>query len=47
MGWWFGAVRDAGVKIIPTIAWFDAPSIYNLLSSTKSRRRRKIRSPRS
>lgn len=34
---WFGAVRDAGVKIIPTIAWFDGPSIYKLLSNTKKR----------
>lgn len=34
---WFGAVRDAGVKIIPTIAWFDGSSIYSLLSNTKKR----------
>ena len=34
---WLGAVHDAGVKIVPTIAWFDGPSIYNLLSSTKKR----------
>lgn len=34
---WFSAVRDAGVKIIPTIAWFDTPNIYKLLSNTKKR----------
>ncbi len=34
---WFGAVRDAGVKIIPTIAWFDTANIYRLLSNTKKR----------
>ena len=34
---WFGAVRESGVKIIPTIAWFDAGPIYNLLSNTKKR----------
>ena len=34
---WFGAVRDAGVKIIPTIAWFDTSNIYKLLSNTKKR----------
>ena len=34
---WFGAVHDAGVKIIPTIAWFDTANIYKLLSNTKKR----------
>ena len=34
---WFSAVHDGGLKIIPTIAWFDGPSIYNLLSNTKKR----------
>ena len=34
---WFSAVRDAGKKIIPTIAWFDGPNIYALLSNTKKR----------
>ncbi|MGC9599416.1 MAG: glycosyl hydrolase family 18 protein [Minisyncoccia bacterium] len=34
---WFGAVRDAGVRIIPTIAWFDTPNIYKLLSNAKKR----------
>lgn len=34
---WFGAVREAGVKIIPTFAWFDAGPIYRLLSNTKKR----------
>jgi spore germination protein len=34
---WFSAIRSDGVKIIPTIAWFDAGGIYNLLSNTKSR----------
>jgi spore germination protein YaaH len=34
---WFSAVKELGVKIIPTIAWFDGPSIYNLLSNTPNR----------
>ncbi len=34
---WMSAVRDMGVKIIPTIAWFDSDGIEKLLSSTKSR----------
>ena len=34
---WFSAVRSGGIQIIPTIAWFDAGSIYNLLSNTKMR----------
>ncbi len=34
---WFAAVHAGGVKIIPTIAWFDAPGIYNLLSSRATR----------
>ena len=34
---WFSAIRDDNVKIIPTIAWFDAGGIYNLLSNTKTR----------
>jgi spore germination protein YaaH len=38
-GWdsWISAVKDLGVKIIPTIAWFDAGGIQKLLSNTKSR----------
>lgn len=39
-GSWFGwltAVHDAGVKIIPTIAWFDGGAIYDLLSNAKKR----------
>jgi spore germination protein len=34
---WFSAVHDAGAKIIPTIAWFDTNSIYNLLSNANAR----------
>ncbi|HVN26202.1 MAG TPA: glycosyl hydrolase family 18 protein [Candidatus Paceibacterota bacterium] len=34
---WLSAVRELNVKIIPTIAWFNASGIYNLLSKTKSR----------
>lgn len=34
---WLGAVRDFGTKITPTIAWFDGPAIYKLLSNTKAR----------
>jgi spore germination protein YaaH len=34
---WFGAVRELGIKIIPTIAWFDAGGIQKLLSVAKTR----------
>ncbi|HUC31646.1 MAG TPA: glycosyl hydrolase family 18 protein [Candidatus Paceibacterota bacterium] len=34
---WFSAVRSAGVKVIPTIAWFDTNGIYNLLSVASTR----------
>ena len=34
---WFSAVRESGIKIIPTIAWFNGSGIYNLLSGTRSR----------
>jgi spore germination protein YaaH len=34
---WFLAVHQLGLKIIPTIAWFDGNGIYNLLSNTKTR----------
>ena len=34
---WFSAVQSANVKVIPTIAWFDAGGIYNLLSVTSTR----------
>ena len=34
---WFGAVRELGVKIIPTVAWFDGGGIQTLLSNTKTR----------
>ena len=34
---WFSAVRELGIKILPTVAWFNGTGIYNMLSSTKSR----------
>jgi spore germination protein YaaH len=34
---WISAVQDLGIKIIPTIAWFDGNAIHDLLSKTKSR----------
>lgn len=34
---WFSAVKEIGIKIIPTIADFNGNGIYNLLSSTSSR----------
>jgi spore germination protein YaaH len=34
---WISAVQSGGVKVIPTIAWFDTGGIYNLLSNAKAR----------
>lgn len=34
---WLSAVRDAGVKNIPTVAWFDGPAIHKVLINTKKR----------
>lgn len=34
---WISAVQSGGVKVIPTIAWFDTNGIYNLLSVAKAR----------
>ena len=34
---WFGAVKELGIKIIPTVAWFNGAGIQGLLSSAKSR----------
>ncbi len=34
---WFGAVHELGIKIIPTVAWFDGRGIQTLLSKTKTR----------
>jgi len=35
---WFDAVRDSGMKVIPTIAWFNTGGIYRLLSNARTRR---------
>jgi spore germination protein len=34
---WLSAISSAGLKVIPTIAWFDTGSIYNLLSNAPAR----------
>jgi spore germination protein len=34
---WISAVQSGGIKVIPTIAWFDTGGIYNLLSVAKTR----------
>lgn len=34
---WLHAVRDAGIKIIPTVAWFDGSAIQKLLSNKNKR----------
>jgi spore germination protein YaaH len=34
---WISAVQSGGLKVIPTIAWFDTGGIYNLLSAAKTR----------
>jgi len=34
---WFSAVHDLNIKVIPTIAWFDGPGIYAMLSNTRAR----------
>jgi spore germination protein len=34
---WLSAVSSAGIKVIPTIAWFDTGGIYNLLSNAPGR----------
>lgn len=34
---WLPAAHDMGVKIIPSIAWFDGDGIHKLLSNTKKR----------
>lgn len=36
---WFGSVKELGIKIIPTLAWFDTGGLYNLLSNGKARRK--------
>lgn len=35
---WMSAVQSAGIKVIPTIAWFNTSGIYNLLSNATARR---------
>src|SRR6185369_737082 len=34
---WFSSARDLGVKIIPTIAWFDGPSMLALMQNARKR----------
>ena len=34
---WFSAAHELGVKIIPTVAWFDGAPMYDLLSNTNAR----------
>ncbi|MGB7958080.1 MAG: glycosyl hydrolase family 18 protein [Minisyncoccia bacterium] len=34
---WFSAARELGVKIVPTVAWFDSTPMYNMLSKTSTR----------
>lgn len=34
---WFSSARDLGVKIIPTIAWFDGSSMLRLMQNAKKR----------
>ena len=43
---WISAVQSGGVKVIPTIAWFDTGGIYNLLSVAKTRQAEENASPR-
>ena len=34
---WFSSARELGVKIIPTVAWFDGSSMLTLMQNTKKR----------
>jgi spore germination protein YaaH len=34
---WFSSVRELGIKIIPTLAWFDTGGIYQTLSVASTR----------
>lgn len=38
MSAWLSALRATGIKIIPTVAWFDRNGLHKLLSNTKLRR---------
>lgn len=40
---WFSAVRSDGLKIIPTIAWFNAGEIYDLLSKATTRQAEEVK----
>ncbi len=36
---WLGPVHDLGIKIVPTIAWFNGDQIHKILTNTKARQK--------